>query len=158
MGEIEFGLTEPEERPIYGRIADLIRFSVASGAVEAGGMVPSVRELSKRLGVNPNTVARAYRDLQAEGLLGAVRGTGLRVTEEAPERCREARRAFVRARLRGAIQEALRSDLDPEQIEAILREEWRRPGSQAAAPAPSPASAPEGGRPPRPRRRSPKAT
>jgi len=121
-----FDLNTGDDGPIYGRIADRVRFAVASGVLRPGELVPSVRELSKQLVVNPNTVARAYRDLQAEGLLEAVRGTGLQVAEAAPARCREARLAFVRDRLRGAIDEARRSALDPAEIESILREEWSR--------------------------------
>ena len=118
------GLSPGDERAIYAQIADRVRFAVADGAMRPGELVPSVRELAKQLVVNPNTVARAYRELQAEGLLEAVRGTGLAVTAEAPERCREARREHVRARLRGAIGEARRSALEPSEIEAILRQEW----------------------------------
>ena len=92
-----------------------------------------MRELSKRLVVNPNTVARAYRELQGQGLLEPVRGTGLQVTEAAPARCGEERRAIVRQRLRGAIEEARRSDLAAEEIEAILRDEWARSNGAAKA-------------------------
>ncbi|WP_169975543.1 GntR family transcriptional regulator [Tautonia rosea] len=122
------GLIPGDERAIYAQIADRVRFAVASGALRPGDLVPSVRELAKQLLVNPNTVARAYRDLQAEGLLDAVRGTGLSVTAEAPERCQAARRAYVRDRLRAAIDEARRSGLDPSEIEVILREQWQASG------------------------------
>src|SRR5450759_1459487 len=117
-------LSTGNERPIYGQIADRVRFAVAAGVVRPGELVPSVRELSKQLVVNPNTVARAYRELQTEGLLEPVRGTGLQVAEAAPERCRAARRAYVRQRLRGAIEEARASAMDAAEIETILREEW----------------------------------
>src|SRR4051794_23139221 len=112
-------LDASDDRPIYGQIADQVKFAVASGVLRPGELVPSVRELSRQLVVNPNTVARAYRDLQSEGLLGPVRGTGLQVAEGAPERCREARREHVRRRLRGAIRDALRTDMDRDEIEAI---------------------------------------
>ena len=49
--------------------------------------------------MNPNTVARAYRDLQSEGLLESVRGMGMQVAEGAAERCRAERREIVRQRL-----------------------------------------------------------
>jgi GntR family transcriptional regulator len=124
-------LNASDNRPIYGQIADRVRFAVAAGLLQPGELVPSVRELSKQLVVNPNTVARAYRDLQSEGLLEAVRGTGLQVAEGATERCREARREFVRRKLRSAIEVARRSEMDPAEIEAILREEWSN-GSAAA--------------------------
>jgi GntR family transcriptional regulator len=115
-----------DSRPIYGQIADRVKFAVAASVLRPGDLVPSVRELSRQLVVNPNTVARAYRELQAEGLIEPVRGTGLQVAEGATERCRLARGEFVRARLRAAFDEARRTELDPAEIEAILHEEWAR--------------------------------
>src|SRR6516165_8884186 len=117
-------LNSADERPIYGQIADRVKFAVAGGALRPGDLVPSVRELSKQLVVNPNTVARAYRDLQADGLLETVRGLGLQVAEGAADRCRAARREIVRQRIRSAIEEARRSRMAPPEIEVILREEW----------------------------------
>ena len=127
-------LNSADERPIYGQIADRVKFAVAGGALRPGEMVPPVRELSKQLVVNPNTVARAYRDLQAEGLLEPVRGIGLQVAEGAVERCRAARREMVRGWLRRAIDEARQSRMDPVEIEAIFREEMARsPGPHDGA-------------------------
>jgi GntR family transcriptional regulator len=119
-------LNSSDGRPIYGQIADRVKFALAGGVLRAGELVPSVRELSKQIVVNPNTVARAYRDLQSEGLLESVRGMGLQVAEGAAERCRVERREIVRQRLRQAIQEARQSRMEPAEIEAILREEWAR--------------------------------
>ncbi len=121
-------LDTSDDRPIYGQIADRVIFAVAAGVLRPGELVPSVRELSKQLVVNPNTVARAYRDLQTDGLLEPVRGTGLQIAEGAPERCREARRDHVRRRLRSAIEDAVRSNMDRAEIEAILTEEWANTG------------------------------
>ena len=127
-------LSSADSRPIYGQIADRVRFAVAAGVLRPGDLVPSVRELSKQLVVNPNTVARAYRELQGEGLIEPVRGTGLQVAEGADDRCRRARTEFVRARLRSTIEEVRRTELDPAEIETILDEEWGR-GNGAANPA-----------------------
>jgi GntR family transcriptional regulator len=124
-------LNSGDDRPIYGQIADRVKFAVAGGVLRPGDLVPSVREMSKQLVVNPNTVARAYRDLQTEGLLESVRGMGMQVADGAVERCRSARREMVRQRLRQAIEEARQSKMDPAEIEAILREEWARGTSQA---------------------------
>src|SRR4051794_14636044 len=119
-------LNTSDDRPIYAQIVDQVKFAIAARVVRPGDLVPSVRELSKRLVVNPNPVARAYRELPGQGLLEPVRGTGLEVTEAAPARCGEERRAIVRQRLRGAIEEAVRGDLGAAEIEGILREEWAR--------------------------------
>ncbi|MDR3636068.1 MAG: GntR family transcriptional regulator [Isosphaeraceae bacterium] len=124
-------LNATDERPIYVQIADQVKFAVASGVLRTGDLAPSVRELSKQLLVNPNTVSRAYRELQGEGVLELVRGTGLQVTSTAPEACRTVRRELVRSRLRSAIEEARRSELDPAEIESILREEWAKGNGRA---------------------------
>jgi GntR family transcriptional regulator len=115
-----------DERPIYSQIADRVKFAVAEGVLRPGDLVPSVRELSKQLVVNPNTVARAYRDLQTAGLLQPVRGMGLQVAGGAVDHCRVARRELVRQRIRAAIEEARRSQMEPAEIESILHEEWVR--------------------------------
>ncbi len=124
-------LNSGEERPIYGQIVDRMKFAVAGGVLRPGDLAPSVRELAKQLLVNPNTVARAYRDLQAEGLFESVRGMGVQVAEGAVERCRAARREIVRLRLRRAIDEARQSRMEPAEIEAIFREEWAKTANQA---------------------------
>jgi DNA-binding transcriptional regulator YhcF (GntR family) len=119
-------LNSADERPIYSQITDSVKFAVAAGVLHSGDLVPSVRELSKQLVVNPNTVARAYRDLQTEGLLESIRGMGLQIADGAVDRCRLARRDIIRRGLRQAIEEARQSKMDPAEIEAILREEWAR--------------------------------
>lgn len=119
-------LNTSDDRPIYAQIVDQVKFAVAGGLLRPGDLVPSVRELSKQLLINPNTVARAYRELQGEQLLEPVRGTGLQVTERAPSHCQSERREIVRNRLRRAIDEARRSELASDEIEAIWREEWAR--------------------------------
>jgi GntR family transcriptional regulator len=126
-------LSAADSRPIYGQIADRVKFAVAAGVLRPGELVPSVRELSKQLVVNPNTVARAYRELQNEGLLEPVRGTGLQVAEGAADRCRQARGEFVRSRIRSAIDDARQTEMDPAQIETILHEEWAKGNGAAGA-------------------------
>jgi GntR family transcriptional regulator len=121
-----YQLNTSDDRPIYAQIGDQVKFAVAAGLLKVGELVPSVRELARQLVVNPNTVARAYRDLQAEGILEPVRGTGLQVGAGAAELCREARVGFVRRRVREVLDEARRSNLALEEIEAILIEEWTR--------------------------------
>jgi GntR family transcriptional regulator len=128
-----FQVNASDERPIYAQITDQVKFAVAAGLLKAGEPVPSVRELARQLVVNPNTVARAYRDLQSDSILEPVRGTCLQVSAGATELCLGARREFVRRRLREALEEARRSNLPLAEIEAILFEEWGRPGNGVVA-------------------------
>lgn len=107
---------------IYDQISRQIKFSIAHGAVRAGELIPSVRELASQLAVNPNTVARAYRDLQVDGVLEPLRGEGLRVTKGALETCRRDRQSLLKARLRGAIMECRTGGLTTDEIRVLIDE------------------------------------
>ncbi|WP_018664184.1 GntR family transcriptional regulator [Heyndrickxia acidiproducens] len=68
--------------PIYIQIMNLIKTKVVSGEINGGDKLPSVRELSKELKVNPNTIQRVYQELEREGLVKTQRGMGTFVTED----------------------------------------------------------------------------
>ena len=108
---------------VYDQIVRQVKFAVADGAIAPGELVPSVRELARELTINPNTVARAYRQLQDDGVLAAVRGTGLAVADSARRLCQTERTKLIRARLRMVLDEAANSGLDPHEIEQLVRAE-----------------------------------
>lgn len=108
---------------IYDQIVRQVKFAVACGALRPGEMVPSVRELARELALNPNTVARAYRELQGEGVLSVLRGTGMEVAEDALDRCRSQRTELIRKRLRQVLTEAFQSQLDADELRALLEQE-----------------------------------
>src|ERR1700684_3941507 len=62
--------------PVYRQIMDQVRGGIASGALTAGDQLPTVRQLAVDLEINPNTVVRAYRELELGGLLETHQGTG----------------------------------------------------------------------------------
>jgi GntR family transcriptional regulator len=62
--------------PVYRQIIDQVRGGVASGALAVGDQLPTVRQLAVDLSINPNTVVRAYRELELGGLLETHQGTG----------------------------------------------------------------------------------
>ena len=70
-----------DPRPIVRQIVDAIRMKIATGELESGDQLPSVRGLAQQLTVNPNTVAKAYAELTTEGWLDARPGLGLYVAE-----------------------------------------------------------------------------
>jgi GntR family transcriptional regulator len=108
--------------PIYEQIARQVKFAVAHGGLRVGDLIPSVRELAQTLAVNPNTVARAYRDLQADGIVEPLRGEGLRIARNAVDRCRKDRQKLLKERLKGAILECRQSGLDPAEIRALIQD------------------------------------
>lgn len=69
-------IDENDRRPIYVQVADEIRQLIASGALQAGTALPPVRQLAGDLGVNLNTIATAYRELQDAGLINIRHGSG----------------------------------------------------------------------------------
>ena len=79
--------------PAYRQIIDQVQGGLASGALAAGDQLPTVRQLAVDLAVNPNTVLRAYRELEIRGVLDTQQGTGTfiadrKVTQDEAERAR----------------------------------------------------------------------
>src|SRR5262245_25482478 len=109
--------------PIYEQITAQVIYAVASGALDPGARVLSVRELAERLTVNPNTVARAFQELERAGVIESRRGLGMEVAAGAPERCRARRHEMVRERIRQALREAVSSALPAEQIRELVEAE-----------------------------------
>ncbi len=71
--------------PFYRQIIEQVRFAMARGDLEAGDRLPTVRQLAVDLSVNPNTVTRAYREMEIEGTLVTQQGSGTFVSSESPE-------------------------------------------------------------------------
>ncbi|MBR5093874.1 MAG: GntR family transcriptional regulator [Oscillospiraceae bacterium] len=65
-----------DARPIYEQVRDGFRQLILTGALPPDSQLPSVRELAGRLAINPNTIQRAYRELEAEGCIVSVPGRG----------------------------------------------------------------------------------
>lgn len=108
---------------IYDQIVRQIKFAVAGGVLQSGERIPSVRELARELAINPNTIARAYRQLQDDRVLDPVRGTGLEISAGASERCRLERVQLLKARLRQVLSEARQSRLDPAELRELVEQE-----------------------------------
>lgn len=70
-----------DAKPIYEQIKEGLRKLVVSGALSAGDKLPSVRELASQLAINPNTIQRAYRELENEGYIYTLVGKGTFVAE-----------------------------------------------------------------------------
>ena len=69
-------LDHRDSRPIYLQIADAFRRQIEAGVLSPGDKLPSVRELSASLTINPNTIQRAYRELESQGWIVSVPGKG----------------------------------------------------------------------------------
>ena len=87
-----------DARPIYEQVRDGLRRLIVSGAIADGEKLPSVRELAAEAGINPNTVQRAFSELEREGLIYTQRATGKYVTENADE-IKSARQALAKTQV-----------------------------------------------------------
>ena len=97
-------IDEADPRPIYVQVAEEIKALIARGELAEGAQLPPVRQLASDLGVNLNTVATAYRELQGEGLLSIRHGAGAMVASRtARDKSEEELRKPLRAALTGLV-------------------------------------------------------
>ncbi len=82
----EFRLDQASGVPVYRQIIDQITGAVASGALAAGDQLPTVRQVAVDLAINPNTVMRAYRELEIRGILETQQGSGTFVSRQKRKR------------------------------------------------------------------------
>lgn len=109
--------------PVYEQVVRQITFAVANGSLRNGDLIPSVRQLARDLAINPNTVARAYRELQDQGVVESIRGTGMSICSGARTVCRSERTKLLRNRLSDVIDEARQSQLNDAEIEKLFQAE-----------------------------------
>src|SRR3974390_1026317 len=82
----QFALDLHSGVPVYRQLIDQVRSGVAAGSLTAGDQLPTVRQLAVDLAINPNTVMRAYRELELGGLLETHQGTGTFISDRKPEK------------------------------------------------------------------------
>ncbi len=109
--------------PIYEQIVSQVTFQVASGVLKPDALIPSVRDLAVTLMVHPNTVAKAFQELERRGVVTPVRGKGMAVLGDAPEICERQRLTLVRDRIRAALREAVASGLSRDGVRRLVLDE-----------------------------------
>jgi GntR family transcriptional regulator len=77
--------------PVYRQIVDQVRGAIAAGSLIAGDQLPTMRQLAVDLSINPNTVVRAYRELEYDGLLETHQGTGTFISDQKIQRAGDER-------------------------------------------------------------------
>lgn len=121
--------------PIYEQLIRQVKFAVAEGVVVPGQLLPSVRDLAKSLAINPNTVQRAYLELQKEEVIESLRGRGMAVCAGAKRKCVTDRQSLLAERLNAVVDEAIRSGLEPDRLremfEKAIKQSIRNEGVSA---------------------------
>ena len=82
---MQFKIDSKSGVPFYRQIVEQVKFAIARGALEPGDRLPTVRQLAVDLSINPNTVVRAYRQMEIEGVLETQQGSGTFVGRGRPE-------------------------------------------------------------------------
>jgi GntR family transcriptional regulator len=117
---ISFRLDGRSAVPPYLQIVQQVRQALRMGLIDVGDQLPSVREVVTATAVNPNTVLKAYRDLEREGLVAAAAGRGTFVTRR-PDGPPPGTHARLGRSLARWVREAHAAGLDDESIESLLR-------------------------------------
>ena len=90
---VRLRLNSASGTPLYVQLVELLKHSIATGAIAAGEQLPSVRKMAEDLLINPNTVVRAYRDLERDGIVELRHGSGVFVRESVEARADVMRKA-----------------------------------------------------------------
>jgi GntR family transcriptional regulator len=107
--------------PLYLQLIDYLKHAIATGAITAGEQLPSVRKMAEDLVINPNTVVRAYRDLEGEGIVELRHGSGVFVRESVSARTELMKKA--EPIVRSAVDRLEALDLDEVEIRRLMENE-----------------------------------
>ena len=108
--------------PVFEQIVHEVKASVASGTLRPGEPIPSVRKLAVDLVVNPNTVAKAYRDLEREGVIYTKKGLGLFVSEGVEPACQDEMLDRFRTEAGRLVRQARRAGIPPKALSETFRQ------------------------------------
>ena len=109
--------------PIYEQIIRQVKFAIAEQSLKPGQLLPSVRLLSQQLTINPNTIHRAFLQLQSDGVLESLRGKGMIVRADSLQNCIDARKHLITERIKSVLSEALHAGLDSEELSLIVAQQ-----------------------------------
>ena len=109
-----------DARPIYEQVRDEMRKLIMSGAIAADEKLPSVRELAASLAINPNTIQRAYRELESMGVIYTVPGKGAFASPG--DAATEARREELLGQLEETLSELRMLGMGADELDAVVKQ------------------------------------
>ncbi|MFH1739518.1 MAG: GntR family transcriptional regulator [bacterium] len=121
--------------PVYRQMMDQVKYYVASGALKDGDRLPSIRELSRALAINPTTVVKAYGELERDGVIEMKHGKGVFVTDTDTSFSEEERETVVRRLARQLAVEAVQMGASADLVVRVIQEEMEEiVGARRAVP------------------------
>lgn len=125
-----FRLSHSSAVPLYIQLMDQVKHAVETGALHPGDQLPTMRKLAEDLVMNPNTVIRAYRELEHEGVIELRQGSGAFISEAVRGRTKLMRKAQTVAQ--SAIEKLAALGLTEEEMRRVLESELGSLGTAAA--------------------------
>lgn len=116
--------------PIYQQIVSQVKYLIASGRLVTGEQLPPVRKLAEQLTVNPNTVARAYRELESEKLIAPRRGSGVFVEATDSPFADSEKLRILTERIDSLVSEATLFDISLDQLLELIADRFRKIADQ----------------------------
>src|SRR3954466_114668 len=123
---MEFNIESASRVPIYRQLVAQIREAIARGRMKPEERLPSVRELSRELVINPNTVARVYTELEREGILNTRPGLGVFVAQPKNELTKRVRKERLTLLVDGLLTETVHLGFTAEELLAMISERLQR--------------------------------
>jgi GntR family transcriptional regulator len=117
---MEFRIDPSSRLPIYRQLGGQLREAIARGSLQPEDRLPSVRQLSRRLVVNPNTIARVYTELERQGVLHTRPGLGVFVAQPKAALAREVREERLHELLDGVLTEAVHLGFSADEVLAYV--------------------------------------
>jgi len=109
--------------PIYLQLMEQVKHAIETGALRPGEQLPSIRPLAEELVVNPNTIAKAYRELEHEGVIELRQGAGAFVSDKAPTKKDADKLRAAQATVAGAIEKLRERGVTDEEIRRLVEAE-----------------------------------
>jgi len=119
---MKFQCDTTSRTPIYRQLIDQVRRAIARGGLRPGDRLPSVRQLSRDLVVNPNTIAKAYTELEREGTLVTQQGRGVFVADFGSDLTKKARRKQLAEQLDLLFVEAVHLGFTAEELQKMVED------------------------------------
>lgn len=123
---MQIRVSSSDGAPIYLQIVNQVKYLVASGRLAPGEQLPPVRKLAEQLLVNPNTVARAYRELETTGVIVTRRGSGVFVSDSGSPLARREQNRILNERIDILLTEARQMNVDMEVLIRLVRQRGRQ--------------------------------
>jgi GntR family transcriptional regulator len=119
---VQLHISSADGVPIYLQIVNQVKYLVAAGRLAPGGEMPPIRVLAEQLLVNPNTVARAYRELEAAGLVEKRRTAGTYVSDQGSPLARKERLRILTERVDSLLAEASQMNVPVEDVIKLIEQ------------------------------------